>query len=137
MDIQNLSKYLHEVEFTLIPELKLELTKEDKREFKEWKKSIGTDNYWKWYFDNIDDIKRYTSSTPAQRNKLKKYNSSNLVRVQFIMASIHFMQKAIVFLEVYQSNLYVTNDSSYRGMTANTGEAYFMIQKKQHKLFLC
>ena len=137
MNIQNLSKYHFEVGQSLIPELKNELTAEDKKEFKEWKKQIGTDNYWTWYIQNIDEIRKYTATTPAQRNKLKKWNISTLIRAQMIVASIHFLQKAEIFLETYQANLYEYQETSYRKLAANAGEAYFIIQKKKHKLFLC
>ncbi|MGD9623885.1 MAG: hypothetical protein AB7U51_04430 [Arcobacter sp.] len=137
MNIQNLSRYLFEIENALIPELKNELTSDYKKEFKEWKKSIGTDNYWKWYIENIDEIRQYTSSTPAQRNKLKKWNTSTLVKARMIIASIHFLQKAEIFLDTYQFNLYQYQETSYRKLAANAGEAYFIIQNKKCKLFLC
>ncbi|MDY0320386.1 MAG: hypothetical protein RBR23_01510 [Arcobacteraceae bacterium] len=134
--MENLSNYLHAIEEQLIPELKNELSKEDNALFKEWKKSIGTDNYWKWYISNIDEIKKYTKSTPAQRNKMKKWNSSELIKVQYKVASIHFLQKAITYIATYQTIMLLNHDSSYRGLAANAGEASFCIQNIKEKLYL-
>lgn len=133
--MKNLSSYLHIIETQLIPELKQELSKEEQKLFKDWKKSIGTDNYWKWYISNIEDIKKYTKATPTQRNKIKKWNSTELIKAQYKVASIHFLQKALTYLEIYQVNMF-NNQNSYRDLASNAGEACFLIQNIKEKLFL-